>query len=327
MWAYQIQRPGGPEVLQLQKIPDPHLTKGSVRIRIKAFGLNRAEVVTRKGGSGNAVPFPRVIGIECVGEVMACADGVFLPGQKVAAVMGGMGRTFDGSYAEQTVVPRTQVMPIESTLDWANLAAIPETYLTAWGCLNRIKRLLPGQNIMVRPGASALGIAITQMVRDLGGSTIGVTRSAHKRKTLLAAGMSEVLVSAGPVAAEVRKIWPEGADGVVETVTSALTVKDDLEIKGRRGRLCIAGSLSASSGDGGGGFSIMAALARPSVRIFSSEKIRAASHGPILQNLINKVEAADYTLHTASVFSFGELVEAHRLMDQNAFCGKVVIVH
>ena len=155
MWAYQIQRPGGPEVLQLQKLPDPSLAKGSVRIRVKAFGLNRAEVVTRKGGSGAAVPFPRVLGIECVGEVLACADGVFQPGQKVAAVMGGMGRTYDGSYAEQTVVPRTQVMPIESSLDWVRLAAIPETYLTAWGCLARIRRLQPRQRIMIRPGAAA----------------------------------------------------------------------------------------------------------------------------------------------------------------------------
>ncbi len=327
MWAYQIQKPGGPEVLQLRNLPDPELTRGSVKIQIKAFGLNRAEVVTRKGGSGAAVPFPRVLGIECVGEVLACTDGVLQPGQKVAAVMGGMGRTFDGSYAEQIVVPRTQVMPIESDLDWGSLAAIPETYLTAWGCLDRIKRLKPGQKIMVRPGASALGIAITQINRNLGGSTIGITRSAHKRKTLIEAGMSEVIVSGGAVASEIEKIWPNGADGIVETVTSALTVNDDLEIKGRRGRLCIAGSLSASSGEGGGGFSIMAALARPSVRIFSSEKIRAVSHGPILQNLIKQVEAGHYALHTARVFSFEELPEAHRLMDQNAFCGKVVIVH
>ncbi len=132
MRAIVVERAGGPEVLRIREIPTPQAKPGWVLIRVKAFGLNRAEIYTRQGLSPG-VEFPRVIGIEAVGEVVEDGDGSLAPGQKVIALIGGMGRDFDGGYAEYTCVPRAHAVPIESDLDWAHLAAIPETFATVWG--------------------------------------------------------------------------------------------------------------------------------------------------------------------------------------------------
>jgi NADPH:quinone reductase-like Zn-dependent oxidoreductase len=96
-----------------------------VLIRVKAFGLNRSELHTRLG-LAEGVSFPRVLGIEATGVVAACPGGEFQPGEQVVAMMGGMGRTFDGGYAEYTCVPVSQVIRFASGLPWATLGAVPE---------------------------------------------------------------------------------------------------------------------------------------------------------------------------------------------------------
>ncbi len=130
MRAVVVREPGGPEVLQIEDRPIPECPEGWVRIRVRAFGINRSEWFTRRGESPS-VRFPRVLGIECVGVVDADPSGELQPGQKVAALMGEMGRQFDGGYAEYTVVPRRIVRPFESDLPWATLGAIPEMFQTA----------------------------------------------------------------------------------------------------------------------------------------------------------------------------------------------------
>src|SRR6516162_1697876 len=129
MKAYVINEPGGPEKLVLTEIKTPTAKPGWVLIKVKAFGLNRSELFTRRGDSPS-VRFPRVLGIECVGVVDAVgADTPFHEGQTVAAAMGEMGRAYDGGYAEYSVLPATQVMPLTTDLPWETLAAIPETWL------------------------------------------------------------------------------------------------------------------------------------------------------------------------------------------------------
>jgi len=130
MKAAVIREPGAPEVLAIEELPVPQPAPGWVLIRVKAFGLNRSELFTRQGHSPS-VHFPRVLGIEAVGVVEDVPGGEFEPGQTVATAMGGMGRTFDGSYAEYTAVPANQVQAITTSLDWDTFGALPEKSVTA----------------------------------------------------------------------------------------------------------------------------------------------------------------------------------------------------
>ena len=327
MKAYVITKPGGPEALELQEVPNPQAQKGQARIQIKAFGLNRAEAVTRMGGSGKAVKFPRVIGIECVGIVIDCPGGELENGQTVAAAMGEMGRAYDGSYAEQTVVPVTNVFPLETSLDWKTLAAIPETYFTAWGCCFQTLKLdkFEKPKVLVRPGASALAVAITQIVNHLGGQVIGVTRSLHKEEKMLKTGMHKVIVSADNVANEVLAEWPNGADGVVDTIVSKTSVADDFKLRSKKAHLCLAGSLADSYGTDKAG-SFMKAMIKPRVGFYDSGTLSVTKDGVNLQQIVQRVEQGIYNPYIDAVFDFSELSKAHEMMDKNAFAGKVVIL-
>src|SRR6476619_8591993 len=132
MKAAVVYEAGGPEVFKIENRPIPTPKNDEVLIRVKAFGLNRSELRTRQGHSPG-VRFPRVLGIECVGVVAASTDPAVPEGTTVAAVMGEMGRRFDGGYAEYALLPNAPLMPVTTTLPWDVLAALPETYLTAQG--------------------------------------------------------------------------------------------------------------------------------------------------------------------------------------------------
>src|SRR5438067_1202459 len=154
MRAIVIEQFGGPDSLAYTELPEPEPEAGYVVIQIKAFGLNHAEMHMRRGEWAEAA---KVSGIECVGLVKACPGGEFPIGAKVAALMGGLGRTINGSYAEYTRARVSNVARIESNLSWAELAAIPETYATAWTCLFRNLEIARGQTLLIRGGTSSFG--------------------------------------------------------------------------------------------------------------------------------------------------------------------------
>ena len=131
----------------IKALPDPEPKAGHVLIAVKAFGVNHAETHMRKGEWAEAA---EVSGIECVGEVVAAPAGEFQPGDKVAAFMGGMGRTIKGSYAERTLVPATNVMKITTDLSWEEFAVVPESYAT----IQRVARkyLHPDQVVILAVG-------------------------------------------------------------------------------------------------------------------------------------------------------------------------------
>jgi len=326
MKAYVVSEPGGPEVLELKEIPDPVANSGEVLIQIKAFGLNRAEAITRMGGSFDSVKFPKVLGIECVGTVLSCPSGELSEGQTVAAAMVGMGRLFDGSYAEKTVVPLSHVFPLTTTLDWVTLGSIPETYFTARGSVIEALKLdqVSNPKVLVRPGASALGIAITQIINRMGGEVIGVTRSSHKKQRLLDAGMKEVIVSGESIAKELLEIWPDGVDGIVDGILSEMTVKDNLEVKKKEGGICMIGSLAESySSSKHADYGNL--MKDPTATFFSSDEVRREKDTIHLQQMVEWMEQGEYKPNIAQVFDFSELVQAHGQMDKNAFAGKVVV--
>src|SRR5215471_15665311 len=156
MRAAVCVRAGGPDVLEVRELPVPDARDGWSLVQVKGAGLNRSELRTRQGHSPS-VRFPRVLGIECVGVVAASTDPALPEGTSVAAVMGEMGRDFDGGYAEYALLPNQLLMPLTTTLPWEVLAALPETYLTARGALDAIGAA-PGQRLLIRGGTSSVGL-------------------------------------------------------------------------------------------------------------------------------------------------------------------------
>ena len=160
MRAIVLEKFGGLDSLVYTDLPMPEPKAGHVLIEIKAFGLTHAEMHMRRGEWAEAA---KVIGIECVGVVKACPGGEFPVGAKVAALMGGLGRTINGSYAEYTLAPASNVALIDADLPWAELAAIPETYATAWTCLFRNLEIAKGQTLVIRGATSSFGQAAVNL--------------------------------------------------------------------------------------------------------------------------------------------------------------------
>jgi NADPH2:quinone reductase len=244
MRAVVLQGPGGVDALEVQQLPVPVPTKGWVLIRVRAVGLNRSELHTRLG-LAEGVTFPRVPGIEATGEVVACPGGQFAVGQQVMTMMGGMGRTFDGGYAEYTSVPVGQVIPFRSRLSWELLGAVPEMLQTAYGSLTTGLDAQRGQTLFVRGGTSSVGMAAAVLAKRMGLTVVSTTRSAAKVEKLREIGVDHVIVDDGVVAPKLLKICPAGADVALELV-GAPTLHDTLRTLKVHGVACFTGMLSNS---------------------------------------------------------------------------------
>lgn len=177
----------------MRELPLPEPAPGSVRIRVRAAGLNRSELHTRLGFAGDAVPFPRVLGIEATGVVDLDTTGRLAPGTQVATMMGGMGRSYDGGYAEYTCVPADQVIPFHSALPWEVLGAVPEMLQTAHGSLTVGLDVQPGQTLLVRGGTSSVGMAAAVLAKRHGLTVLATTRNPDKTDALARLGVDHVL--------------------------------------------------------------------------------------------------------------------------------------
>ncbi len=242
MRAVVLGEPGPVSRLTLTDLPVPDPPPGWVRLRVKAFGLNRSELHTRLGLS-EGVTFPRVPGIEAVGLVDAAPGTDLRPGRQAAAILGGMGRVFDGGYAEYTVVPRAAVIPFRSSLPWHVLGAVPETLQTAYGSLTTGLDLRSGQTLLVRGGTSALGFAAAAVAKDLGATVLATTRRRDRLRTLSEHGVDHPLLDDGSVAGQVRTAHPDGVDAALELV-GVPTLPDTLAATRVHGTVCFAGMLS-----------------------------------------------------------------------------------
>ncbi len=320
MKAVMIREAGGPEVLILEDRPIPTPKPGWVLIRVRAIGLNRSELFTRQGHSPN-VRFPRILGIEAVGEVVEAPNGEFAPGDKVATAMGGMGRAFDGGYAEYTLVPASQVQKIETGLDWATLGALPEMVQTAHGSLHTSLRLEAGQTLLIRGGTTSVGLAAAILAKKLGATVIATTRNPEREAMLIDNGADHVIIDDGEIAGAVRGLLPKGADRVLELVGTT-TLLDSLKGVGRGGAVCMTGMV--------GGrweferFSPMDAIPTAvSLTTYAggAEDFMATP----LQDFIDQLESAGANAPIGMVFAIDEIIEAHRAMEDNRAGGKIVV--
>jgi len=319
--AIVIEKPGNPDVLQIKEIPRPSPCDGWVRIRVKAFGLNRSEVFTRQGHSPG-VRFPRVLGIECVGVVEDAPQCQVKRGQKVAALMGGMGRDFDGGYAEYTCVPERCVFPLETDLEWSVLGAIPEMFQTTWGSLTQALEVRAGQSLLIRGGTSSIGMAATVLAKDLGLTIAATTRNPAKVEALKGNGADYVVIDNGAIVDQVRRLFPHGVDCVLELIGTG-TLLDSLKTVAPQGSLCMTGILGNEWTLNE--FTPMDMI--PSTVKFTTYSGGAENlRGEQLQSFVDGIAMGRYRVNINRVFRFEEIVEAHRYMENNQAMGKLVVL-
>jgi NADPH2:quinone reductase len=244
MQAVRLTGPVAPEELTVTEVPLPAVAAGQVRIRVRAFGVNESEVTSRKGESGPDFSFPRVLGVEGVGIVDAVGDGVNLPpGQKVATMMGGLGRTIDGSYAEYTVVDAANTIPFDTELGWDIVGALPEMLQTAHGSLTTGLHLKAGQQVLIHGGTSTVGLTAIAIAHQLGATVIATTRNATRADRLRRVGADHVVIDDDTLSDAVRAIAADGLDAVLEFV-SAAALPDMLGLTRSGGTVCFVGALS-----------------------------------------------------------------------------------
>lgn len=323
MRAIVLEKFGGLDSLVYKDIPEPKPMAGHVVIQIKAFGINHAEMHMRRGEWPEAA---EVSGIECVGIVKSCPGGEFQVGAKVAALMGGLGRTINGSYAEFTRAPVSNVASIESELPWAELAAIPETYATAWTCLFRNLDLQKGQSLLIRGATSSFGQAAVNMAINAGARVFATTRSKERFAKLEALGVLRCEIEGPDMSArlpETKKL-----DAVLDLVGNS-TIVDSLNMLRRGGRACLAGWLGGL--DPIHDFNPLLQMASGVYLTFFGSFVFGTPGFPLsdvpLQDIARDVAEGRLQAKPSRIFNFEDVREAHRVMEANQANGKMVVVH
>jgi NADPH:quinone reductase-like Zn-dependent oxidoreductase len=323
MKAIVISAYGGPEVLTVTELPDPVPAAGEVLIRVRAFGLNHAEAYMRSGAWGEVA---QVTGIESAGTVEADPSGLLAPGTAVVAILGGMGRTRNGSYADLVTVPAGNVVPVRTSLSWTDLVALPEVYATAWAGLHQNLGLQPGHTVLVRGATSSLGLAAVNIAAEDGATVIATTRKASRAGLLRGIGAAEVLIDDGQLADQVHRLGAE-VDCVFDLVGNSV-LRDSLRIVRTRGRVCQLGFLGGL--EPVAGFNPITDLPTGvQFSFYGSAFVLGTPDFPLagipLQQMITKAEAGRYQAKPARVFGFDQIVQAHQAMEEGAAAGKMVV--
>ncbi|MGI9825341.1 zinc-binding dehydrogenase [Agromyces sp. Marseille-Q5079] len=320
MRAVVIDEPGPPSVLQVREVPRPTPAAGQVLIRVKAFGLNRSELHFRRG-VGSSGSFPRIPGIEATGVVVAAPGGEFAEGTPVMTMMGGMGRTFDGGYAEYVVVPVGQAIPFHSSLPWAQLGAVPEMLQTAAGSLRVGLEARSGQSLLIRGGTSSVGLTLAILGKLSGLTVYATTRRPEAAELLRSVGVDHVLIDDGNVAAQVRAIEPDGIDGAVELV-GVDVMRDTLRAVRTGGTVCFTGMLSDHWTIPE--FYPMDWLPN-GVRLTAYSGAGSDLSAETLQGFLDAVEAGNAIIPVGRTYRLDDIVQAHEDMEAGRVGGKGVV--
>ncbi|WP_433023152.1 zinc-binding dehydrogenase [Kribbella sp. CA-294648] len=320
MRAVVLTEPGPPESLKVSTADRPEPRPGWVRIKVEAFGLNRSEYHLRAGLASNA-KFPIIPGIEATGTVDLAPGGEFEPGRQVVAMMGGMGREFDGGYAEYTVVPVSSVVPVTTDLDWATLGALPEMLQTAHGSLHTGLAIQPGQSLLIRGGTSSVGVAAAVLAKEQGLTVFSTTRNPKRLDMLKELGVDHPLVDDGNITEQVREILPDGVNAALELVGTNV-LPDTLRATAVHGTVCFTGMLSD-------------AWTIPDFYPigYLPNGVRLTAYGgestdlpaDAFQRYVDLIASGKLPIRIDRVFGLDEIAEAHRIMENGDAVGKLVV--
>lgn len=320
MKAVLLTKPCEANEMRLTDVPLPEVRSGWVLIRVKAFGLNHSEVLLRKFEiSRPYIVKPIIPGIECVGEIIDPSDSRFIKGQRVIALMGGMGRSFNGSYAEFALLPEKQVFAVKSNLSWPELAAIPETYYTAYGSLSLSLQIERTDTLLIRGGTSTVGLAAIQIAKAIGAHVIATTRNENKAQMLRDYGADDVSIEGSGFRSRFLERYPRGATKVLELIGAA-TLPDSLRLTSTHGIVCHTGLL-------GGVYGLE--NFDPIKDIPSGVYLTGFySNRPTLQQIdgmMSLINRNGIRPIVSRHFSFDQIAEAHSLAEQRTQTGKIVI--
>lgn len=323
MKAIIIPEFGGPDVYVLQDVPNPEPKASDVMIKVRAFGINHAEMHMRKGEWAEWMP---ISGIECVGTVSACPGGEFEVGARVATLMGGLGRTINGSYAEYTLAKASNVVdlgPDALNLGWAQLAAIPESYATAWTCLFRNLELKAGRRLLIRGGTSAFGRAAINLAVQAGAHVIATTRKDSRKESLKSLGVERAEIERPDLSEHAQ----ERFDAVLNLVGNSVLL-DSLKLVHRGGRVCLAGFLGGL--DPVPNFDPLSQMASGVHLSFFGSFVFGQPEFPLtdvpLRDIVKMVVDKKFNAEPSKIFNFDQIREAHRVMEANEANGKMVVV-
>jgi len=321
MKAAVIYDAGGPDVLKLENLPIPKPEPGQVLIRIKAFGLNRSELFTRQGASPD-VKFPVVLGIEACGIVEEAPGGELHKGDRVATAMGGMGRKFNGSYAEYTCVPVSQVQVIKTELPWEIFGAIPEMLQTSWGSVFKALRLKKGERFLIRGGTTSIGLAAAAIAKNHGAYVATTSRRPDRVPMLQKNGADHVFIDDGKISAQIKDKATDGFDKVLELI-GVTTIPDSLKCAREGGLVCMTGMVGNKWS-----FDEFA----PMDVIPSTVGLTVYDGGPKefmetpLEELAQQIKAGKMAVTVGKTFTLDQIVEASRTMEENKAGGKIVVL-
>jgi NADPH:quinone reductase len=306
--------------LKVEEAPLPEAKPGWVLVKVKAFGLNHSESIMRSvEANAPYLHLPRIMGIECVGEIEDPSDSHFVRGQRVAALMGGMGRSFDGNYAEYALLPGDIVFAVESDLEWAELAAIPETYFTAYSALFDCLQLGPSDSLLVRGATSSVGLAAVQLAKSIGCSVLATTRSARKLDLLSSRGVDYPLIDDASLAEHVCAICQGGVRKSLELVGPA-TLLDTMRLTSYHGIVCDVGVLGERYA-----LDNFDPIKDIPAGVYLSSFYSNHPTQDTMDRIFRHIEEHRLEPFVAAVFELEEITKAHELLDSGKANGKIVV--